>query len=147
MTRVHFCTLHAQCKIVEKIIHLQIIYVWTIKDEVERKLAMAQMESCLSKVGLCASMVVLTKDAKLSGQNLSLLSKLSFNRVKCRKLFKKILGSTFTHAWKDICEAKRNNTNIGQSKVDQQNMWKAFADLQMYFSAMQLTAKHCQDSV
>lgn len=35
MECVHFCTLHAMCRTIEKIIHLQISYVWLMKDQVE----------------------------------------------------------------------------------------------------------------
>lgn len=145
ITRVHFCTLHAQCRIVEKIIHLQVIYVWTNKDPEERKLALAAMEHCLSKAGLGGGSVVLTRDAKLSGDTADLPAKLSFNGAKCRKLFRKSSWSRFNKVWKDICEAERNNSNQGQSKQDRQAMWATFDDIQIYFTSMHLTAKKRRD--
>jgi len=60
MENIHFCTLHAVCCIVEKIVHLQICYVWLIKDNKEWNEAIIAMEHALSKVGLAASAVVLT---------------------------------------------------------------------------------------
>lgn len=145
IVNVHFCTLHALCRIIEKIIHLQISYVWLIKDKEERKEAIAHMEHVLSKVGLCAEAVVLTHDAKLSGANSDLPSKLSFNGAKCRKMFKESTNSDFDAMWKDVCEAKRNNTNLGQGKEDRQACWAAFQDLNFYFTAMALTGKQKAD--
>ena len=122
ITCVHFCTLHAQCHIVEKIIHLHICYIWTIKDTIQRNEAISAMEHALSKVGLAGGSVVLTKDAKLFGKNSDLPSKLSFNGNRCRKLFKPSSWSQLDNVWKDICNAERNNTNHGVAKKDRQDM-------------------------
>jgi hypothetical protein len=136
---VHFCTLHALYRIVEKIVHLQISYVWIMKDDEEKKAAVAAMEQCLSMAGLGGKAVVLRKDPKLSGTNIDLPCKLSFNGAKYHKMFQKAKWSTKNAAWKNVCEAKSNTIGQGQGKADRQECWKAFADLQEYFTAMSLT--------
>jgi hypothetical protein len=124
------------CRVVEKIVHHQISYVWLIKDKDARKEAIAAMEWVLSKAGLCAGAVVLTKDSKLSGDSSDLPSRLSFSGAKCRKMFEPSTWSDVDAVWKDICEAERNNTNHGQSKRERQEVWAAFTDLLPYFQSM-----------
>lgn len=141
MTQVHFCTLHAMCRVIEKIVHLQISYIWLIKDSTERKQAVVAMEHALSKAGLCSGAVVLTRDAKLSGQSSDLPAKISFNGAKCRKMFEASTMSNLDTAWKDICEAERNNTNQGRSKQQRQEVWKAFTELLPYFQCMTKRSK------
>ena len=55
-------------------------------------------------------------------------------------MFGKAASSRFNAVWKDVCEAEHNNTNQGQGKKDRQEMWKAFAQIQPYFTLMHLTA-------
>lgn len=61
ITNVHFCTLHPLCRIVEKIIHIQISYDWLIKNEVKRIEALAATEHCLSQARMRGKAVVLKK--------------------------------------------------------------------------------------
>jgi len=102
------------CRVIEKILHLQISYIWLIKDVVVQKQAVENMEKALSKIGVCGRFVVLTKDPKLSGANSDLPCKLSFNGSKCCKMFEPSTWSTFDAVWKDVCKAEGNNTNFGQ---------------------------------
>lgn len=139
LSRVHICMLHAQCRIMEKIIHLHLCYVWSLKDANLRREAISAMEHALSKAGVAGGSVVLTKDLRLSGKNSDLPNKLSFNGAACRRMFKPSSWSKLDQTWKDICEAERNTTNQGRAKRERQNMWVAFADLQIYFSNMQLS--------
>lgn len=104
------------CRVIEKIVYLQITYVRLIKDEAKRKVAVAAIEWVLSKAGLCSGHVVLTRDLKLSGEHSDLPAKLSFNGAKCRKMFQPSTISTLDARWKDVCEAEHNNTNQGQTK-------------------------------
>ena len=124
------------CRIVEKIVHLQISYVWLIKDQSEWKQAVADMERALSNAGLCNGAVVLQRDPKLSGTNSDLPRCLSFNGSKCRKMFQPSSMSEFDAVWKDVCEAEFNNTNGGQSKQQQLEVWLAFTELLPYFQCL-----------
>ena len=85
--------------------HMQISYVWIIKDEVQRQETIEAMEWALSKAGLCGGAVVLQKDPKLSGENVDLPSRLSFNGSKCKKMFQPSSWSNYDAVWKDKCEA------------------------------------------
>jgi hypothetical protein len=49
--------------------------------------------------------VVLQKDPKLSGVNVDLPSRLSFDGSKCKKTFQPFSWSNYDAIWKDICEA------------------------------------------
>jgi len=60
---------------VEKIVHLQICYIWLIKDKKEKKLAMIAMEYALSQASLYGGAIVLTHDTNLSKINANLPSK------------------------------------------------------------------------
>lgn len=71
--------LHVQSRIMEKIIHLYLCYVWNLKNANLRK-AMSAMEHALSKAGVARRSVVLTKDSRLSGKNSDLSNKLSLLR-------------------------------------------------------------------
>ena len=40
LDRVHICVLHAMNKMIEKIVHMHFMHVWTIRDPTLQKLAM-----------------------------------------------------------------------------------------------------------
>jgi len=44
LDRVHICTLHGLNRIIEKIVHLHFIYIWTIRDDTLRKSIVEEME-------------------------------------------------------------------------------------------------------
>ena len=141
MIHVHFYTFHTMYQVIEKIVHMQISYVWLIKDSIERKEAIAAMEHALSKANLYSGVVVLTHDAKLSGQSSDLPAKISFNGAKCRKMFETSTMSNFDAARKDICEAERNNSDQGRSKQQRQEVWKAFIEQLPYIQYMTKPSK------
>lgn len=51
MDRVHIGTLHAQNRIIKKIMHLHFMFVWMIRDKREQKLAIDEMQRVLSATG------------------------------------------------------------------------------------------------
>ena len=87
-------------------------------------LKMTYLQSFLSFAVICAKSFIppsscsVTKDAKLSGANSNIPSKLSFNGAKCKKMFKKGSSERFDTVWKETCEAERNTINRGQGKED-----------------------------
>jgi len=87
---------------------------------------MADIEKALSKVELCGGFIVLSQDPKL-------LYKLSFNGSKCYKMFQPSFLSTFDAVWKNVCKVESNNTNYGQLKAQQKEVWISFIALLSYF--------------
>ena len=66
LTNVHICTLHALCRIIEKLVHLHIGFAWKINDASERKSAISTLEKVLSEIGLHGGNVHIQRDSKTS---------------------------------------------------------------------------------
>ena len=66
LSRVHFCTLHAFVRIVEKIVHAYICFAYTMQPKEESKRACKELEKVLSEIGLHGGNVHTKKDEKKS---------------------------------------------------------------------------------
>ena len=86
MSRVHVCTMHALCHIVEKIIYLYIQFAWNDKDKRAQKENIAQLEQILSDIGLHGGNVKIVADKKRSPAKHEVPSKPSIGGVKARRL-------------------------------------------------------------
>ena len=51
LSRVHICTLHALCRIVEKIVHLYIGFAWKLRPAKARDIAIQKIEHVLFEIG------------------------------------------------------------------------------------------------
>jgi hypothetical protein len=87
MDRVHICTLHALNRMVEKILHLHFIFIWTIRDKRLQAEAVDDMQKVLSAMGAHGGNVVIFKDAKLSGKSNNIPNKPSLSGANMNNFF------------------------------------------------------------
>lgn len=62
LDRVHVCTLHALNRMVEKIVHLHFMHIWTIRDEALNKQAVDEMQRVVSFTSAHGGNVIIFKD-------------------------------------------------------------------------------------
>lgn len=140
LNRVHICTLHALNRIVEKILHLHFIFVWTMRDKEQQELAIDDLQKILSATGAHGGNVLIFKDQDLSGKSNSIPNKPSLSGANCAKIFNpSTLPGGSDKVWKDIVNASRNFTDSGAAKRNQLEMWAALDDLRQYFIHLTLT--------
>lgn len=140
LDRVHICTLHALNRIVEKILHLHFIFIWTIREKTLQKEAIDQMQKVLSAIGAHGGNVVIFKDTDLSGKSNNVPNKPSLSGANCKKIFgPSTLEGGSDKVYKDIINATRNVVNGGESKRKQLEMWDALDDLVQYFTNLTLS--------
>ena len=85
LCRVHICTLHALCKIVEKIVHLYIGFSWKLRPLKARDAATQKLESVLCEIGLHGGNVKIEADMKKSRKGDLTPMKPSIGGVKARR--------------------------------------------------------------
>jgi hypothetical protein len=117
LSRIHICTLHAQVRLTEKIVHMHIMYVWNIKDQNLRATAIEQMEKSLSAIDAHNGNVEIKRDPKLSGNTGNMPQKPSLNGVVATRLFKPSIWSGNDKAWKNVCQAENNNIGSGADRI------------------------------
>lgn len=66
LCRVHICTMHALCRIVEKLVYLYICFAWTLKPKRKSEISIRPMERVLSNIGLHGGNVKIEEDTKRS---------------------------------------------------------------------------------
>ena len=85
LTRVHFCTLHAMCRIVEKLVYEYVCFAYKMQPISQSQAVCKRIEEVLSSVGLHKGRVEIKKDEKRSGASGNLPLKPSIGGVKARK--------------------------------------------------------------
>lgn len=141
LTRVHICTLHAQVRIIEKMLHMHFMFVWNMQGEDRRANAIDLMEKSLSEIGVEGGNCQLKKDPKLSGATGNVPQKPSLSGVVASRLFQPSSWSGKDKAWKDVCTAEQNNLEQGLSRQRRYDMWEAFEELQPYLTGLVLTTE------
>jgi hypothetical protein len=138
--RVHICTLHALNRIVEKILHLHFMFIWTIRDKKVQIQAIEDMQRVLSATRAHGGNVLIFKDADLSGKSNDVPNKPSLSGAHCSKIFlKNTLPRGSEKIWMDIVHATKNFMNGGTDKRNQLMMWEALDELRVYFTKLTLT--------
>lgn len=140
LDRVHICTLHAFNRIIEKIIHMHFMHIWTIREPRLQKQAMDEMQRVVSLTGAHGGNVVIFKDEDLSGRSNSVPNKPSFSGANAMKLFKNnpLEPQNPRKLYVDIINAEKNNMNKGLAKRDRFDLWQMLDGLRSYFSGLQL---------
>jgi hypothetical protein len=137
LSRVHICTLHANVRMVEKILHLHFMFVWNMQNKTYQAKAIEAMEESLSSAGVHGGHVRIFKDSNLSGSTGSVPNRPSMNGAHVARLFKKSSYSNNDKVWMDVCTA--NHHTGADGKLSWMRMWKAYEDLQPYLTGLTLT--------
>lgn len=85
LSRVHICTLHALCRIIEKLVYLYICFAWTLKPKEESTKAIKAIEGVLSNIGLYGGDVKIQEDIKRSTGGSKVPTKPSIGGVKAKR--------------------------------------------------------------
>lgn len=144
LTRVHICTLHAQVRMLEKMLHLHFMFVWNMRNEELKDVAINQMEKSLSTIGVHGGNVQISQDPELSGPHNNVPRKPSLNGVVAGRLFMPSIWSGQDKVWKDVVQSEHNHLDQGQSRIKKFQMWAAFEQLQPYLTGLTLTPAQCK---
>lgn len=141
LNQVHICVLHALNRIIEKVVHMHFMHVWTIGDEALQKLAIDEMQKAVSLTGAHGGNVVIFKDQDLSRKSNSVPNKPSFSGVHAKKLFQE--NPTDSSAiprllYVDVVNAEKNFLRKGQAKKDHLQLWQMLEALLPYFEGLRL---------
>ena len=139
LSRVHICTMHALCRIVEKLIHLYIQFAWKEKNLSLQKENFTKIEKILSDIGLHGGKVKIIADPKRSTETHKVPCKPSIGGVKARRFLSfngelgKINskhGSTIKYGqWKVLHNAIKDHADGGRARTRKGEVWKALDDV------------------
>lgn len=85
LARVHICTMHGLCRIIEKLLFLYICFAWTLRPATAKAKSIKNLENILSDIGLHGGHVKIEQDVKRSTRGKDVPKKLSVNGVKARR--------------------------------------------------------------
>lgn len=119
LVNVHICTLHALCRIIEKLVYLYICFAWKIKNKAERQVALNKMQCVLSDMGLHGGNVQIQTDTKLSTKEKDVPNKPSMGGVKARRFLSK--PQILYHA--KLTKLGKSYTTAHNSTIEYQ-LWK-----------------------
>lgn len=121
---VHICTLHAEVRIIEKLIYLHILLAWNHKPESVAKAAIRRLEIVLSNAGLHKGNVTIEKSDRLSGKKGNVPNKPSIGGAKARRFLSNHTckeSSVRYEIWREIVQATR--TLEGSNRVEKGQVW------------------------
>ena len=134
LTHVHVCTLHALCRIVEKIVYLYIQFAWTLKPKQKASESIKRIEKVLSKMGLHGGKVKIIPDTKRSTTTYEVPIKPSLGCVKARRFLsfhgehdrinKAREYSTINYGlWKKLHNAIKDHGDSGAARNRKAEVW------------------------
>lgn len=134
LTQVHVCTLHALCRIIEKLVYLYIQYAWTLKPKSAADEGIKKIEQVLSEMGLHGGRVEIVACKKRSTESHEVPIKPSLGGVKARRFlsFHGELGkinknrnfSTIKYGlWKKLHNAVKDHGDNGEARNRKAEAW------------------------
>lgn len=132
LQNVHICTLHAEVRIIEKLVYCHILYAWNTKPKSSSKEAISRLEDVLSKAGLHKGHVKIQKDLKLSGKTGNVPCKPSIGGAKARRFLSNHSGKPSKihySVWKDIIAATQDFEHKGSTRLLKVEVWKKLDDM------------------
>lgn len=132
LKRVHFCVLHAEMCLIDKLLFLHIVYVWNMKLKDRAASCVSKVEELLSSMGLHGGNVKLQKDAQLLHTSGNLPAKVSMGGVKAQRFLsnhrrnQKNIGWGF---WEQLCECTTNLESDSLVRNMRARVWKVLNKL------------------
>ena len=149
LSRVHFCTLHAFVRIVEKIVYAYICFAYTMQPKEESERACKELEKVLSEIGLHGGNVHIKKDEKKSGATGDIPCKPCFGGAKARNFFsapRNEQGEVITRfpqrfdGWKKVHYAVPDRTNNGTTRIAKARVWLELNSLALLLQKLSFEA-------
>lgn len=135
LSRVHICTMHALCRIIEKLMYLYICFAWTLQPNTTKIQSIRALESVLSDIGLHGGHVKIEKDEKKSKDGRDVPKKPSIGGVKARRFLSMPISEDNTrrvriqsvryNRWKCMHNAVVDHADDGQARSRKANVWKS----------------------
>lgn len=117
LKNVHICTLHAEIRILDKLLRLHLDYAYSIKPSTLSDDCIEKCEDLLSKMGFHGGQVHLKKDPNLSGGTGDILQDVSMGGAKARRFLgnhdQKQVNAMWD-CWKELC---RITTNVSSQPL------------------------------
>lgn len=136
LSHVHICTLHALCRIVEKLVYLYIGFAWKLQPLSAREDAIRSIEKVLSEIGLHGGNVVIETDPQKSSSGNNVAKKPSIGGVKARRFLgfhgklgkinlKKGTSNIIYNQWKALHNAVKDHGDDGRARNRKAGVWQA----------------------
>lgn len=134
LTHVHVCTLHALCRIVEKLVYLYIEFAWKLQPKSVSDEGIKRIEEILSEMGLHGGKVKIISCSKRSTTSHQVPIKPSLGGVKARR-FLSYNGSKSRmrkdgspssikyNLWKKLHNAIKDHANNGEARNHKAEVW------------------------
>lgn len=134
LTHVHVCTLHALCRIIEKLVFLYIQFAWKLEPKSDSEEGIKKIEEILSEMGLHGGQVKIVADTKRSTASHQVPIKPSLGGVKARrflsfhgeqgKINKNRQFSTIKYGlWKKLHNAVKDHGDNGEARNRKAEVW------------------------
>ncbi len=134
LTHVHVCTLHALCRITEKLVYLYIQFAWKLQPKRQSLDAIKKIEKILSEMGLHGGQVKIVADTKRSTTSHEVPILTSLGGVKARrfltfhgehgKINKSQKFSTINYGlWKKLHNAIKDHGDNGAARNRKAEVW------------------------
>ena len=124
---VHICTMHALCRIIEKLVYLYICFAWTMKPKQESEKTIKAIEKVLSHIGLHGGNVKIEEDTKRSTSTSKPPTKPSIGGVKARRFLscfrKDGQNPEMFDKWKDLHNVVKDRAGRGAVQNKKANVW------------------------
>ena len=143
LSNVHICTLHALCRIVEKLVHLYIGFAFKLTPIAARDGAVKRIEEALSEIGLHGGNVKIETDQKKSRTGNNVPRKPSVGGVKARRFlgFHGEVGKINRergesnikwNMWKLLHNAVKDHGDDGNARNRKARVWEALDSVFLY---------------
>ena len=142
LRNVHICVLHALNRIIEKMVHMHFMHVWTIGEEAIQKTAIHEMQAAVSLTGAHGGNVIIFKDNELSGKSNNVPNKPSFSGAHALKMFMidpSDEAEIPRKLYVAVVNAEKNFLGKGQTKRDKLKLWQTLEEVKPYFGGLRLT--------
>ena len=133
--------MHALNRIIEKMVHMHFMHVWTIKDKALQKTAIEDMQRVVSLTGAHGRNIIIFKDHDLSGKSNDVPCKPSFSGAHALKLFKDnpLDSNPIRHKlYVCVVNTEHNFLRKGEAKRDKLKLWELLEALLPYLSSLSL---------
>ena len=131
LKNVHICTLHAEIRILDKLLRLHLDYAYSIKPTQLADDCIEKCENLLSKMGFHGGQVHLIKDPNLSGKTGDVLQDVSMGGTKARRFLsnhdQKQLNAMWD-CWKELCRITTNVASNPEIANKRMLVWKRLDD-------------------
>lgn len=148
LKNVHICTLHAEIRILDKLLRLHLDYAYSIKPTQLADDCIEKCENLLSKMGFHGGQVQLKKDPNLSKKTGDVLQDVSMGGAKARRFLsnhdQKQVNAMWD-CWKELCRITTNVASRPEIANKRMLVWKRLDDFLVLLRKQRSTTTYAAD--